>query len=402
MLGAVSLTLLPGQMGRAATRILTDDELMARLMEDAKAAWSYFQIPGNAPAMAPGSAWVDEDGAIGQQQELTMWDVGSIILANVSARDLGLIDDADLKRRSKDVLAYLGKTIFTFKGSGLPNFSNNSKDGSPLEAGFDSTDMGRLLIALSVLDHATGGSLDIKKVVDGWDVQSTIKNGEMQDVKDGEMGPAESYVYTAYVSRGYNLWDIKHKPVLGAPVGTPAESRSFLDQVYQIGMISTEPSLNEAIELGITPQSALMADTLYDAQRQRFEETGILTAVSEGPTDREPWFTYQGYRRDGEDEEWRVDALDENPAWQTEAFVEDTLMVSSKAAFLWLAYRPDDYSRKLYDHISNRAKSEKLGFSSGIYEKSGERCEEYDVNTNAVILEAIAYIKNGRTPFAAA
>jgi hypothetical protein len=274
-------------------------------------------------------------------------------------------------------------------------------DGSPVEAGFDSTDMGRLLVALSILDHATEGSLDIGRLVGSWDVHSTIKSGAMQDIKDGAAEPAESYVYAPYVSRGYNLWGIKHKPALTLPVDTEAERLRFLKKAGETGMIATEPSLNEAVELGISPHGAVLAETLYEAQRQRYEETGVLTAVSEGPMDRDPWFSYQGYRANGEGGEWRVDALDENPAWQTREFVEDALMVSSKAAFLWLAYRPDDYSLKLYEHISKGARSDRLGFSSGIYEKSGQRCEEYDVNTNSVILEAIAYIKNGRKPFAA-
>ena len=387
--------------GNATSQSAPDDVLISRLLEDAKTAWSYFQIEGNAPSMVPCAAWFEGEATIGQLPELTMWDVGSIVLAYVSARDLGLIDDAELKVRGGDVVNYLGKTRFTFDGNALPNFRNSSLDGSPVEEGFDSTDMGRLLIALSVLDRATRGTLDIKDLVTAWDVSGSIKNGAMQDIKHGEASPAKSYVYAAYVSRGYDLWAIEHKPVLALPVGTAAARRRFLNRVQEVGLIATEPSLNEAVELGISPQGEVLAETLSVAQERRYESDGILTAVSEGPMDREPWFSYQAYKLDGRDGEWRVDALDENPNWQTKEFIEGARMVSSKAAFLWLAYKPNDYSRRLYEHISQGAKSDRLGFCSGIYEKSGERCEEYDVNTNAIILEAIAYIKNGRKPIAA-
>jgi hypothetical protein len=380
---------------------MSEAALMARLMKDAMTAWTYFQIEGNAPSMLPSAAWSEGEGAIGQLHELTMWDVGSIILATLSAKHLGLVDDAELRIRTQNILAYLDKTRFDFDGASLPNYRNSSVDGSPVEAGFDSTDMGRLLVALSILDHATGGELEVKKLVQSWDVQGAIKDGSMMDIKDGQAEPAESYVYAPYTSRGYDLWSIEHKSPLTLPVGTASERRRFLKLVEETGMIATEPSLSEAVEIGISPQGAVLAETLSEAQQQRHKTSGILTAVSEGPMDRDPWFSYQGYRTNGESGEWRADALDENPAWQTKEFVESALMVSSKAAFLWLAYQPDEYSLKLYEHISNGAKSEQLGFSSGIYEKSGKRCEEYDINTNAVILEAIAYIKNGRKPLAA-
>jgi hypothetical protein len=163
-------------------------------------------------------------------------------------------------------------------------------------------------------------------------------------------------------------------------------------------MIATEPHLSEAIEIGISQPAQLMADTLYTAQKRRHQDSGVLTGVSEGPLDREPWFAYQGYEIGPGGGAWRVYAPDSSPEWQTTAFVENARMVSTKAAFLWLAFRSDDYSRLLHDHVRNRTKSPTLGFSAGIYEKSGQVSNEFDINTNAVILEAIAYIDNGRNP----
>lgn len=73
-------------------------------------------------------------------------------------------------------------------------------------------------------------------------------------------------------------------------------------------------------------------------------------------------------------------------------------MVSSKAAFLWYATRPNSYTEKLWQHVREKARAPKFGFYPGVYEATGEPSRNIDVNTNATILEAVAYALRGRKP----
>ena len=73
-------------------------------------------------------------------------------------------------------------------------------------------------------------------------------------------------------------------------------------------------------------------------------------------------------------------------------------LVSAKGAYLWHAARPGDYSNTLVDLIRNKAKMPGMGFSSGISEKTGKAVPVTDINTNGIILEAVAYILGGRKP----
>ena len=65
---------------------------------------------------------------------------------------------------------------------------------------------------------------------------------------------------------------------------------------------------------------------------------------------------------------------------------------STKAAYLWLALRPNAVSRGLVRSIRSLARHE-LGFDSAVYFQSQKSTMGYsDLNTNAVILQSIAHL----------
>jgi hypothetical protein len=69
---------------------------------------------------------------------------------------------------------------------------------------------------------------------------------------------------------------------------------------------------------------------------------------------------------------------------------------STKAAFLWAAYQPGPFTRKLLNFARENAR-DKIGFMSGINIKMQRPMAQYtDLNTNAIILQAIAHAL--RTP----
>jgi hypothetical protein len=395
--GAVCSVLAPAMSAVAAAPAGLDDALR----QDAATAWRFFEAwDGMAPSMVPANGWFEGD-AVGHHDVLTMWDIGSLILAGVAARRLDLIDDATFERRSADVLTFLGGALYLQDGRWLLNYRSNPIDGSSVEPGFDSTDAGRLLIALKVLDDATDGSFKLERQIRGWNIESTVIDGAMHDIKLGEIAPARSFVYAPYVSRGYSYWGIEHDPVVPVanPLADEASRKAYLDHVASIGTIATEPHLSEAVEVGMSPHGQVISDVLHEAQIRRHAETGALTCVTEGPIDREPWFTYQGYEMGEDGGAWRVYATYVAPEWNDPAFIDNTRMVSTKAAFLWRAVRADDYSKMLHEHVREGA-SDRLGFSAGRYEVGGAVANVYDINTNALVLEALAFIHSGGRPLA--
>ena len=172
-----------------------------------------------------------------------------------------------------------------------------------------------------------------------------------------------------------------------------------LAEIRRRGRIATKPHITEEIELGGSQHGRLMADILYAAQMKRYRETGTLTCVSEGRVAGAPYFTYQGYQLNDNGGIFVVDAATTAKAVEAAARGDALRMISSKAAYLWYAARPGDYSNMLLSLVREQAKMPGIGFASGVSELTGRRIEVSDLNTNGIILEAIAYILCGHKPF---
>jgi hypothetical protein len=375
-----------------------------RLLDDAKIAWSYFDRKGlPANKLPPANIWSVGPQTYDSYDILTMWDTGSIILATVSARSLGLIDEANFKTRIDTVLAFLKSATYTGGKLRLPNFRSKNDTAKSVQDGYDATDTGRLFIALNVLDKVTNGAFGVEKLIGGWTLGATIQNGVPHDIKEGVSAPAHSNIYRYYVSRGYSLWGVEHAaPYAGEdPAASESARDAFLDELGRIGPIATEPSLFEMIEVGGSAYSTVIADVLAKKQLARYEFTGRLTSVSETPIDRAPWFTYQGFdlTRQGEDA-WTVYPYWTDEKWDTPEFAGAHRVVNTKAAILWYATRPSPYTEKVWAYVREHASSGRAGFHPGVYEQSGAPPKNIDVNTNAVVLAAIAFVMNGRQPLA--
>jgi len=395
--------MLLGSLGtaRANTAQLSDGQRQ-QLLEDARTAWQFFEQPGrHLPGLAPANIWPEGPNQFGSYRIVTMWDVGSILLATISAHSLSIINDAELSKRIAGLDSFLRKAIYRYRGAQLPNFRSSIDTTKSIEAGYDATDTARLFIALHVADRRKIPGLNAREIIASWDLDRTVRDGEICSIKQGKLSPAEFYVYRYYVSRAYDLWKVKHKPVTAAqsPTASEASRKAFIEELKNIGPISSEPSLSEVVELGPSPHSEVILDILDKAQELRYEETSRLTCVSESPVDQEPWFTYQGYdlARNGE-AAWTVYPWKTEKRWDTPEFAKKFRMVSSKAAFLWFAAYPSAYTEKLWQHVREHARAPKFGFYPGVYEASGKPSRNIDVNTNATILEAVAYAINGRKP----
>ena len=89
--------------------------------------------------------------------------------------------------------------------------------------------------------------------------------------------------------------------------------------------------------------------------------------------------------------------------FRTAGFAYANRMLSTKAAFLWDAVRPGELSHKLLERAVRDTALPNLGFAVGIYKSTDQPTFGYSgMNTNGIILEAIAYAMRGGKPMNAA
>ena len=127
------------------------------------------------------------------------------------------------------------------------------------------------------------------------------------------------------------------------------------------------------------------ARALLRAQERRFAATGRLTAVSEDHLDRPPWFSYSAVI-DGETA-WTAHAADGTPA-------PAALTFSTKAAVAWSVLFDGSYPDRLLAAAAELVVPGE-GLYAGRYDATGEVNRVLSLNTNAVVLEALAYRVRG-------
>jgi hypothetical protein len=167
---------------------------------------------------------------------------------------------------------------------------------------------------------------------------------------------------------------------------------ALLEASARIGPLGAEPLLLEAIELGMSPESEYLSDVLFIALEEEFVKSGRLLSVSETPIDRSPWFIYQGLQLGIGPREWRLDTVGHQPEFLTEEAAQEYMSFSTKSAFLWAAHRPGDHSDRLLSFARKHARND-LGFASSVNLRTQQVTRGYtDINTNAIILQAIAHM----------
>lgn len=374
---------------------LTRDELLA----DARQAWTYFdRFSVAATGLCVDTADVQE-GYSWLHRELTMWDLGSLISAVMAAHELDLISDTDFIVRCELLVRAL--PVARIGAWTLPSEVISADTGAPLSADFNACDTGRLLNVLRELDaHPLIRGIAADKIA-RWDLGGVVVGGHVHSVVNGRLVDRFRSQCAHYTARALRARGIE----VASPYET-ADAASKTDREMQllqalIGLdpLGAEPLLLEALETGLSEPSALLADVLFVAQRREYENTGALTCVSEAPINREPWFTYQGLNVASSAERWTANATSADPRFATPAFRREIRLVNTKAAYLWAATRPSAYSTLLARHVRDRARLDGIGFSPGVFVATGQAMPGYsDVNTNGIVLEAIAFLLRGRIP----
>ncbi|HEU0016235.1 MAG TPA: DUF3131 domain-containing protein [Longimicrobium sp.] len=381
----------------------TQPEDRELFMQAARTAWAYIDRE-----YQPATGLVN---SVQGYAYATVWDMASGLAALYSANQLGLLPDDEYDRRMSRALRTLGE-LRLFEGAA---FNKNYRTTTGAVAGRDdrdrrvdergygwsAIDIGRMLVWLHVIrrtqpQHAADAEavarrLDFGKLVEGgylWG-QTVGRNGRSRRYPEGRI-PYEQYAAAGYAAWGHradqamslaeNAMPIE---VMGVPLVADKRGHEHM---------TSEPFVLLGLELGWPQEMRDLALRMLDVQRERHERTGVVTIVSEDAIPRPPhYFYYYAVNLHGR---WFSIATQtpgqrlESPRW-----------VSAKAAYGWHALLPGDYTRRAVQGVA-RAEHAGRGWSSGVYEQTGQPTGAENVNTAGVILEAALYRLRGGRPLA--
>ena len=366
-------------------------------LENARVAWRYFQNNTNPKTGLANSV----DG----YPSTTMWETGSYFVAVISADLLGIIEPAEAKARITLALDTLAK-VRLFDDI-LPNKAYNVETGElvdyankPIERGlgWSALDISRLVATLGeVKQNYPELAPNVAAVMARWDMKQLIEGGELfggnmiegnlRRDQEGRVG------YGQYAAKGLMLfgYDMFHaydvtehlmvKEVNGQPIAVDDRLHRNVTPAFAV----SEPYVFDGLEFGFDTRSHRFATAIYLAQEARFRETGLLTAVSETHLDVAPYFAYASVWGGGE-------------PWAVMSFkgerMDSKRTLATKTAFAWYALFGTDYAKQLVAAVAPLAEPDR-GWAEGIYEIDGKTNTSVTLNTNAIILAALAFRAHG-------
>ena len=363
-----------------------------RLMDDAALAWSYFDrhiYPRTG--LAAGTVSTAPGGRV--NSEVTLWDVASQINALIAAANLRLVDRQVAAEMIVKAVASLPSD--RLDGGRLPPSNFSAQTLRTTVAGFDSCDTGRLGVALArAVSKGFIEGTEVLAPLKDWTLENAIRTGRHFSKRFGTWRDTSQSHCTDYIAPGFAFFGQEVLPLYKWPDDSAETEITTIYLAASLGAISTEPFALRAIELGIDGPTRLILDALFDAQLGWFEESGQLRCVSETPIDRAPWFLYSGLRLDIEGPEaWVIGTMTSDADVTTEELRSASEIISSKAAYLWRAVHPHPYSDRLVNIVRENARIPGQGFSVGVYSDMLSPVPNYtDINTNGIILSAIAHI----------
>jgi Protein of unknown function (DUF3131) len=372
--------------------------LCAKDLELARIAWKYFE-----------NNYQTSTGFVNAAQKYpstTMWDLASSLAATIAAHQLGIIDDRTFDERTTKMLASLGS--MPLYRDEAPNKAYHTEKLAMVDYGNQPTQFG---IGYSALDLARlttwldtlacmypRHSVAAQRVTHRWTYCRMISDGLMFGSgynkatneeslnQEGRLG-YEQYGARGFDAMGFDVSEIKSYKNPNASfveiegVRVPIDIRDPR-KLGAFNYVVTESYALEAMEYGVTPETAPLLAAIYEVQKRRWKRTGIITAVSEDNVDRPPYFIYNTIYAAGSP--W-------NTITDTGKDMEQLKSTSVKAAISMAVLFPDDpYSQVLFDKVATAYDPEK-GWYSGVFESTLGYNTAITANTNGIILEAMLY-----------
>jgi hypothetical protein len=362
----------------------------------ARTAYAYVQANYNE-----GTGWIN---SVGGYAYATVWDIGSGLMALYCSDQLDLLDGAEYDRRMRRALQSLAesrlfddvaynKTYSTRTGqiAGRPGQEETAGTGY----GWSVLDMGRLLMALRVIEQAQPqygdvirqivGRLNFERmVIDGYlrgeDLDS---RGRRRRYQEGRIG-YEQYAALAFAAWGHaapNALNVRQNARPVTVLGIP-----LLGDTRPGDHLTSDPFLMMGLEPGWTPEVRQLAWRVLAAQEARWRQTGTVTIVNEDALNGPPYFLYYSVFSDG------GEFVVEPPPGAPDGPTPRT--VSTKGAFGWHALLPSEYTWNAVQRIEGARQSG--GWGAGVFEESGRISGAPNINTTAMVLEAALYARRGR------
>jgi len=153
--------------------------------------------------------------------------------------------------------------------------------------------------------------------------------------------------------------------------------------------LTTDPFVLATIEMGgVDAVFTQLLDSIYGAHKSYWDRTGKVLVANEDSLDKKPWFSYRNL-------------VYEDKPWHCVSYkgvaISDCPSISTKGAFGFSAIFEDPYAEELLTQAAS-LKAPRGGYYAGRYE-NGQPNKSLNINTNAVVLEALLYLKRGRKPF---
>jgi hypothetical protein len=374
--------------------------LDARERALARAAWGWFQA---RTERGTGLA-----GSVAGYHAATLWEIGSLLFAVLSAEDLGLVAPPEASARLARALRSLA--ALPLCEGGLPNKAYDVRtlqmvryDGAPAPAGigWSALDVARVLTPLSLVArrHPELAPL-VRRAASRWRLEALSDGASLRGASRGAGGALElrqegRFGYEQYAAKALMAWGV---PAPGAldwrahvaftrvdGQAVPHDARRPRDHGGAPAALVAEPFLLDALEYGLDAVTLPVARSLLRAQARRHAALGRLTATSEDALDRPPWFSYSALVNGSAT--WTAIGPDGAPA-------PDALTFSTKAAVAWAALFEGPYPELLLAAAAELAVPGE-GLMAGRYDASGDVNRALSLNTNAVVLEALAYRVRG-------
>ncbi|MGF1806081.1 DUF3131 domain-containing protein, partial [Aliivibrio sifiae] len=320
------------------SRILTQEEY-----QWANTAWQYFE-----------NNYQENTGLVNSvdgYESTTMWDTASYIMGLISAEKLNVITDDVFTIRMEKVLQTLARLPLV--DNRLPNKAYNtvtlemvdySNKPTPNGIGWSAIDIGRILVPMNIIVwQYPQFNKQVNNVLNAWHVGDMIKEGYLYGsrlstssdgfelVQEGRIG-YEEYAAKSMSLMGRDVFNamkyidyLEFKTISGVEVPTDLRDPA---KYHAHNYVVSESYILDGLEFGADSVSKIFAHRVYQAQEARYNDTGIVTAVSEDNLDQAPYFVYNTVFSDGK--EW-------NAITDTGEDASEFKSLSTKAAFGWYA-----------------------------------------------------------------
>lgn len=379
-------------------------DLCSKDMEIAQIAWKYFENNYNPETGLYNAA--------DKYPSTTMWDTGSALAATIAAHDFGFINDKDFDDRIQAMFKTFTQMelfnkeapnkVYHAATAAMVDYRNQP---APDGIGVSALDLARIISWLNTLGcRYPKYAYPAKKVIERWDLQRLIKDGQMFGLyrdpaskdkqivlaQEGRLG-YEQYAgkifrelgYDQRISATYHNEFRETTNIYDVPI---AYDRRDPRDLGAYNYVVTESYAMDALENGIDAENRPLLENIYKVQQRRWEETGIVTAVSEDNLDQKPYFLYNTIFTAG---------LPWNATTDKGVRHDELKTISVKAALsLALLFPNEPYSKTLAYTVSTAYNPER-GWYSGIYESGGGYNKAITANTNGIILSLLLYKKHG-------